>query len=352
MVSDCYPLIDQISIEVNNSRDKWEYLETDSIRLMRSMTLKRYGKDLYEHMAESQVNFNSLSAVQCTTAGVNFYWRIFDIFPQLKDQVVNGLIDDLKITIRFATQGSDAPTTGVICQSSTTSNPYSTSSITFNDITFVRVFEIVKDPNVFIRPSLKDVIMPLYCWEPYKYEGISWTSVGTDRKVFKLSDVCKRSNIQCVNAFVRKVISAYNDATCGMQYSGYNYIKWKVRELDGDRKELSFLADTDDSTRRARAYEIRRQELQYGRPLPLTVHSDGDNLNKYYLNMTEIPFNNLEISAGTEDYFTSLDSTKNDYEITLECAGSVGASCDLVVMTQYVKFYRWINGNQIEEIKS
>jgi hypothetical protein len=67
--------------------------------------------------------------------------------------------------------------------------------------------------------------------------------------------------------------------------------------------------------------------------------------------MTEIPFNNFEISDGTEDYFTTLDSAKNDYEITLQCAGSVGASCDLVVMVEYVKFYRW-DGDRVVEIPS
>lgn len=352
LVSDCYTLIDQLTIEINNSKDKFVYDKLQDFRQARSMTLKRHGKDIYEYMAESQVNFNSLAGVQVTTGSVNFYYRIFDIFPQLRDQVINGLVNDVKITIRFTPEGTNAPSTGVICQSSTTSNPYSSASIVFSDVAFVRVFEIVKDPSTFIRPSLKDVIMPQYCYEAGKpFEGISWTNVGTDAQTFKLSDVAKRANIQAVNAYVRKVISAYNDASCGMQYSGVNYIKWRLRELDGDRKELSFLADTNDSTRRLRAFEIERQRRQYGVPLPLAVHADSDNLNKYYLNMTEIPFNNMEITNGTEDFFTSLDSSKNDYEITLQCSGSVGASCDLIVMVQYVKFFKW-DGDKIVELPS
>lgn len=351
-VSDAYTLIDQLTVEINNSKDKWTYDKLQDFRQARSINLKRHGKDILEKMASSQVNFNSLSGVQLTTSGVYFYFAIFDIFPQLRDQVINGLVNDIKITVRFTAPGTDAPSTGVICLSSTTSNPYTTSSIVFNDITFVRIFEIVKDASSFIRPSLKDVIMPQYCWEAGKpFEGISWTNVGTDQQTFKLSDVAKRSNIQCVKAFVRRAITAYNDASCGMQYSGHSYIKWRLRELDGDRKEISFLANTFESTRRLRAFEIERQFKQYGRYLPLAVHADSDNLNKYYLQMTEIPFNNFEISDGTEDYFTTLDSAKNDYEITLQCAGSVGASCDLVVMVEYVKFYRW-DGDRVVEIPS
>ncbi len=67
---------------------------------------------------------------------------------------------------------------GEICVSNTTSSPYAVSTITFDDITFVRVFDIVRDPATYLRPSLDTVQFLVPYYEEKVYSGESWNTVG------------------------------------------------------------------------------------------------------------------------------------------------------------------------------
>lgn len=320
MYKDAFTLIDQITVEYNDSREKLEYKQNNHILAARSIHLKEYGDEIMEHLANTNVTFNSLAGVQVTNAASkNFYIDLFDIFPYLKDQIHQGFVNSLKVTIRFTTPATDAENTALICVSNTTSNPYTASVITFTNIEFIRVYDIVQDAKTYIRPTLDSVRLMVPKFTTKVYDNIAWSTVTTDKKVFKLSDIAKEERIAGILAYVRDVGAspAYNDANAGKMYSGHNYITWSLRQLDGDKKTLSFLTDQTEWQRRLRAYEIETQYNEYGKKLPIAVHANSDDLNKYYLVQTWIPFQNIELSDNSYDVIPSVDSTKHDYEITM-----------------------------------
>lgn len=354
MYKDAYSLIEEISVQYNNSTEKLEYKTNNHIIAARSIHIKEYGDEIMEHLAHTAVNFNSLAGVQVTNAASkNFYLDLFDLFPHNRDQIHRGMFDEMTITIKFAAAASNAENTAPICVSNTTSNPYTASTITFTNIEFIRVFDIVQDVSTYIRPPLETVRYVVPKFVTKTYGSVSWNTAGTDQKVFKLSDVAKEQNVVGIMAYVREVGAspAYNDANAGKMYSGHNYITWSLRQLTGDKKTLSFLTDTTEWQRRLRAYEIETQYNEYGRKLPIAVHADSDNLNKYYLVQTWIPFQNIQIEDNTYDILSGVSSLVDDWEITLQCAGAVDAVSDLVVEIVYNDIYAFDKMRNLEKLK-
>ena len=355
MMKDAYTLIDQISVEYNNSREKLEYVTNTDILCARSFTLKEYGDEIMEHLASTNVNFNSLAGVQVTNAASqNFYINIFDLFPHLKDQVHQGFINEMKVSIRFTPAATDAANTGHICVSNTAANPYTTASVSFTNIEFIRAYDIIQDQDSFFRPALDSVRLVVPKFTTETYDGIAWNVVGTNKVSFKISDLAKETNVVGVLAYVRDVGAspAYNDANAGKMYSGHNYITWSLKQLTGDKKTLSFLTDTTEWKRRLRNYEIETQYNEYaGKKLPISVHANTDDLNKYYLVQTWIPLQNIMIESGAYDVLSGVNtSTVDDWEVTFQCAGAVDAVSDLVVQIVHNDVYAFDKMRQLNKL--
>ena len=158
----------------------------------------------------------------------------------------------------------------------------------------------------------------------------------------KLSQIAKIKNVQFVKAYVEIIGSAYNTATNTKHYSGAKYIKWKWSEIGGLRYTLDL---TDQKL--LYNYEIEAQNNRFG-DLPTELFTQSTTLTAQYCDGTYIYFDNNKIEKYHNDLVSPLDSSVRDFDITLTCAGSVGASCNVIVMlyaTQFYMFndqYQWV----------
>lgn len=324
-MSDILPAIRSIELRCNDSQKTWKYEKDFELALLKNERLKEFGDRLFEKRAESDNEFNGLSGVQVTnTTPQYFYINLFDLFPQFKDQCLHGIIPKIRIIIEFKDEPESAKDAVMICKSNTTSNAFTKDKMTFTDIEFLRVYEIVKDISMLSIPPL-DLVrfdIPAFEHEEYPMAG----TLG-EKKSVNIADVFKLNNFKKIFAWYVPDAVAYNDATAGMRYSGNAYLNWAIEEKNGgtNRKKLSFLSDTIDNKRRLRNYEIERHRKTYGNDLPISVHANTDNWNKYFLFMTEIYFDEVENSDNTYETFPDYNSHTKDYTITFELAAALGA---------------------------
>lgn len=349
LYNDAYSLIDLVELEINGGSEKLIYDKVYQIALQRSDTLKEYAEHLTEKRAESDYEYATIAGVQVTdTLSKSFNFNLFDLFPSLRGHVMKGYINNLKINIRFVSAPDNAKDACLIGKSNTTSNAYTKSTISFNNIKLVRVFDIIRDNTVYSRPAPSARILQPY-YEEHVIESQNMNTVGNQLK-FKVQDHFKRKKTQGLYVWFSVNASAYNASTAQKNYSGFNYIKWRLAETTGDRKEVSFLSSVDDSSARLRNFEIWQQRAKYGEDLPLEVYTDSTNLNKYILFCTFIPFNVIENTEQIYDTVTMLDTSNAHYEVTLECATAVGADVDVHVVAMSYEEYMFNNSGQLVKL--
>ena len=338
-----------IAIKTNESNIQIKYEDPEIIRSLFGEGLLEYGLNMYQFMNMITATLNSLTGYTITSsASQRIYFPIFLLYPYIQRQVINNLggrIDLKKMNIEFTFRqpADNAAATGKFCVSSTTANAYTASSYSFDNIHYMTIYTSLHDSRLVSAPSIKNIKFPVY--EIYKYnagQAVSWTNVGTDTLSFKLSQIAKIKNVQFVKAYVEAIGSAYNTATNTKHYSGAKYIKWKWSEIGGLRYTLDL---TDQKL--LYGYEIEAQNNRFG-DLPTELFTQSTTLTAQYCDGTYIYFDNNKIEKYHNDLVSPLDSSIRDFDITLTCAGSVGASCNVIVMlyaTQFYMFndqYQWV----------
>lgn len=346
--------IDLIEFEINNSREKLKWEGREQISILFANWIKEHCNpdiSIEQFLASWRNEFNTYTGKEVDdSANVHFYLPMAPFIPFLQGVILNGLLSNLKIQIRFTPVPTDVDTATTICKSNTTSNAYN-ASVTFNDISYVRQYRLVGDKRTAaVAPDLKQltVLVPQYEQKVYTQ---AWNTVGGNRLSFKVSEIAKRKYVQSVHVWVRKVETAYNSATSQMKYSGHNYIAWKIEQLFGNREVLDLTSAQPDHDRRLRAYEIEQHRRRYSHDLPISVYTESDNLGKTYLgDLTVIYFDHVKIEKDHNEVVTNVNPDIDDYQITLECNGSVGASCEVNVMVEYYDMYNLNENRQLVKI--
>jgi hypothetical protein len=138
------------------------------------------------------------------------------------------------------------------------------------------------------------------------------------------------------------VVTAYNDATAGLKYSGFNYIKHKkVRLNTGNNETLDFI-DTDDSDHQLRAHEIVTHRRSYANDLPVTCYTAADAFTTQFLYMTEIQFDDIVIENSHAEVVNQMNPNFEDYQITLAPGTSASfTSANIVVLAVHYDRYLW-----------
>lgn len=335
---------DKITITISNSRDKIELDGIDDIIEIISEEMLNYGFNIYENTAFWRNNeYDTFAGVTVTnTAPVTFYYPIWALVNYAKT-TLRGSIEDLKIDLRATPAPSSAKECALICQSSAVTSAYTTSAISIQNLRFVRHFSILTDPRLIVGALASDV--PIrdvhFRTESKVVRSGSW-NLG-DSVTFKLSDILKRNNIQHLSVVVRKNATAFNDADAQKEFSGSNFICWKWRQLFGEKLELDFGNATDK--RLLQKFERDQYKLNFGRQqLPLELWKQSNDFPKYWLRMTRINFDFVQVENAHE-LFRTTDSVNEDYDITLFAGANVGTDCDVVVHLVYGDVFEYDKKN-------
>lgn len=333
---------EELVLIINDSTQK---IEIDSHAQVREIVadyyLEKYGLDIWEGTSFVRNEFNTYAGLTVPTSStVKFYYDLSP-FIDFAKTTVRGQIRNMRIELKATSEPANASKAGKLFVSSTTSPAYTASNITFQNINYVRQFAIVQNPALLVGFLSQDAPVKKVHWkvtERVMYSG-SWLASNNDTANFKLSDVRKCNNIQHISLAVRPIPSAYNDAECCKEYSGYHWIGWKWRELDtSEERELDMT-----EPRFLREHEFQQYHNEYGRfkQLPLEIFTDSGNLfSKYYLNLTRLNFDYLQLNSDHE-VVRNTSSINQDYDITVNANGDVGANCELVVRIVQAEVYEF-----------
>lgn len=347
---DALSFVDFLEFEINGGKDKLTFSGRDEMQQFYSDWIKEhtgYDQPVGQFLAKYRHELNTFAGIEVDdTADVTFYLPLEPFLPFLSNVVVNGLMEEMRVSVRFVAIPVNAQDGTRICKSNTTSAAYN-SSVTFNNITFFREYDIIRDVRRILRPDLSTVLIPIPQYERKVFTQ-AWDTLNGNKIEFKLSEIAKRKDIQHLDVFIRKNETAFNATDAQKKYSGYQYIQFKVRELFGERNELNYSHESDDHTRRLRSYEIESHKKRYGRYAQDDIYDQTlSDLGKFYTHNTTIYFDTPLIESGHNEVINTLDSDVQDYVITLYCNGSVGADCDVIVLVNYYEKYRWGAGNRL-----
>lgn len=362
---DAYSFISKIVFETNKSPDKLEFNGTDEIFMnmrdhARDMYSKGHDIDIYQSLTEFRQETNTLNGVTVTSASPQyFYLPLGPFIPFLMKMITYSVCDTLRITMYFVAQNTADEMYKCGIASTTTSNAYTTASVSFNDISFYRKYLIVRDLRTVATPPLNTILQQISRYDTVRYVT-PWNAAGIQYS-FKLSDQSKQNYIQRIHAFVRPIATAFNDAGNGLYYSGYQNIVWSLSELNGDRRTLSFLNGTFENARRARSFEIEYNRAYWGgKDLPAEILASSTQLDKTFINRTVIPFDMTRIDQWHDDFVNStstVDRNTMDYNVVFQCPGTQNAaltsatSCELIILIEYYDFYKWGTNGTFNKIK-
>ena len=321
----------KLKIIPNNSEANIEIENLAAVKsIVADFYLRRYGLDIYEgtsFVRDEWTTFNGITVA--SGASVKFYYDLAP-FLDFAKTTIRGQITGLRIELEATPEPSNVKESGKYFLSSDTNAPFLASNITFENINYVRQYAIVSNPALLVGflsadKPIRKVHKKVY--EYVKYTG-SWRASNGDSYSCKLSDIRKSDRIQHLEVSARPVASAYNDTECCKEYSGYNWVGWKWRQLNtSDEYEL----DMTDK-RILKEHEIQQYHNEYGRlkQLPAELFNDAAHaFTKYYLPMTKVSFDVLqEISDHEVVRYTS--SNQQDYDLEFFPNGDVGTNVELV----------------------
>lgn len=320
-------------------------IEIDNLASVKSIVadfyLRKYGLDIFEGTSFIRNEWNTFNGITVNAgANVMFYYDLAP-FIDFAKTTIRGQIHSLRLELEASPQPSNEKESGKYFLSSDANMAYTASTITFENINYVRQFAIISNPALLVGfLSADKPIRKIHrkAYEYVKYTG-SWNKSNNDSYSCKLSDIRKTDRIQHIEVSARPVASAYNDPECCKEYSGHNWIGYKWRQLNtSDEKELDMT-----NQRILKEHEIQQYHNEFGRlkQLPAELFNDANHpFTKYYLPMTKINFDYLqEISDHEVVRFTS--SNQQDYDIEIFANGDVGANVELVfrvVVAQPMEF--------------
>lgn len=338
---------ENIVFTVMDSSEKVEITSLDQVKEIFSEWFLTKGLNIYEDTSFMRNEIDTFAGITVTnSAQVKCYYPLSPLLNFAK-VTLKGTITKIKIDLRATAEPSNAKDACIICKSSAATACYTKAKIAFNDLRYVRQFNVIADPRMQIGALASDVPIRFVHWKTESktlYSG-AWTS-GVSSTTFKLSDIAKRSNVQHVSFVVRDNCTAYNDANAQEEYSGFFWIGYKYRELFGENKEVEM---TD--ARLLRDFEMKQYSNEFGRKqLPVAVwKTNTDPLTKYYTRMTRLNFDNIVVENAHE-VIRKTDSEKADYDITLYSNGTVSSDCDVVAIMVYAEVFEYSKDGKISKL--
>lgn len=274
-----------------------------------------------------------------STTPQTFVIPLFCIYQFLQDVIPSpSTVYNIKFNLTFQPIATAAGDACLFSKSSTTAQAYAQSTVSFQNIQLVRRIGRIHDSKLVVNCG-SQLLLDYERFDLKKYSNISWTNVGTDVLNFKLSDISKKLNVQSVIAMLypRGLNVAFNSSTACQFYSGWKYIGWKTSQISSDYV-LDYSAPTN--MHMLRDVEMKGQQMENESVYPNELINYSTSLSNYYMPfLTEIRFNYEECDGNHNVLLSNLDSTSTttgvDFDITLSCATSLAASCDMYVFVKY-----------------
>ena len=319
-----FALLEEIKISFNGvEQRKYNHY---AIQILVQEFLMRNPKDILEalHYCRSETSSTTITGETVPVSStLAIRLPLFWIFSTLENWITNVNIARMKFEFSFRPSSSTLANEGSFVTSGTTANCYTNSILSFTEIG-LEVWQTSIVNNAFLK-------LPANPSAPLtNYDVLSNTvDFSSTSNFFQVKTKDFPSASMCQQLFFavrdRSSVTAYNDTDCQKMYSGYKWLRLRVKRV-GDS---SYTELTNEHV--ARSHQLMVHEMA-GKPLTNSIILESTDLNRYYLNyMTMWDFRQIDmerehIVAG------GIDLGITQYEFIVSPAQVMGSDCELIVI--------------------
>lgn len=216
-------------------------------------------------------------------------------------------------------------------QSSTTNNPYTTSTISFTEIAMRLI--TTKHSDQILR-NVPNSIMLLRKYDVKTYQ-LSFNANSVQQRVQLSQDFSLRNIVYGVYVYIYDYtrITAYNDADSMKIFSGSDVIGWELKFKSKTIHKYDAVLDKGKRNK----YYFDTYRNSNGRLIPSNLIQQNDNVTQYFVPLTFIDLANVHDGLLNSETVSGLPSN-SDLELIITNAvsgGTFSTSCFLNVALCY-----------------
>lgn len=253
------------------------------------------------------------------------------IFPFMKNISRSQGVSKISIEVQMRPNTNTTSSIASFIKSSTTNNPYTSSTIAFKNVQFRMITTKHTDASLRAVPA-PIMFVPRYETRTYTQD---WNSNAAQRRIqlsqeFSHHTLCHQVKVWAYN---KNAITTYNHADAGKIDSDFGLFGYQVKYKSRD---IINFPNVDDKNKRAQ-YHLFNQENRYGKVNPTFV--DGSGEYKYWSPQTLIDFQGIHHhSLESIEGHSGLSNAGSEIEIVLTNAvdgGTYGTNVDLKTVLCY-----------------
>jgi hypothetical protein len=225
----------------------------------------------------------------------------------------NGLIK-FSFEFRFQPNTNTASTVGRFIKSSTTNNPYTLSTIAFQQVS-LRLLATRHSDTTFYSVPKPVMIIPKYDDRVY---SLAWNATTDSQRIQLTNDFTFRSMCHGILVYLypQSNVTAYNDADCCLVHSRLGLIGW---ELKYKSRTVLKMDSANDNQMKVQYYH-RVNELRYGKTVNRTLISDdgtSPSAGTLFVPLTFIDLQGIEFDSDTEAVYSGISNAGGELELIL-----------------------------------
>ena len=305
--------------------------------------LKRYNKDEFVSLLQTCAvsNFSNPLTGETINAGTTKRFSLpFTTFvmPWLRDISPSDGVGKLSLQVKFVANYGTPSTIGRFILSSTTNNPYTDSTIRFDNIQVRHVFTRHRDALLMKVPN---AIIPIQRFAEKQYSLASWNATTDSVRIQLSQDFShyRNCNLIYVYLYPSSNVTAYNDSDCMKVHSSLTLLGWELRWKS--RTIVNFSNSTDNN-RKAKYYHDTYLK-KHGKVMDDAMVSDSSDKSKVWIPLTMIDLQSVGNGSNDDDrlVYSGIANQNSDLELILYntqgafCAGT----CLLNVVLGYTEFF-------------
>jgi len=329
-------LFSEIKLLVNN-QELCYYDNTEKIFCAQALYYSQFNSLELKSQLQELMPLNHSNPLNGETiaAGASLQWSLpvlSVLFKFLKDFSRSQGIYKISIEFRFQPNTAVMANTLRFISSSTNTNPYTASTVSFTDITARIVSTKHSDPYLRMVPS------PMCIIENFEDRmfNIPFNVVGASRRIQLSTEYSARRIIHGIflYAYDPNRLTTWNDSDAHFTYSGSDLLGFEVRYKTRSIIKMDTPADEGKRVK----YYIDNLRKRWGKAPNTDLIDDSNNTGKHLIPLTFIDFQNVQITDNDIEKVHSGLPNQDIEIIVTNCSGAFSTSAFLFASVCYYEF--------------
>ena len=331
-------IFSEMKVSVNNQ--ELLYLDNaEKIFMAQAAYYKRFTADDFSGALQELFPTNFTTAltsgeVSVVSAGKTYSLPLFVLFPFLKDISRSQGVNRLSVELRFQTNTASASSIGRFITSSTASNCYTATTVSFSNIQLRQ--SVIKNSDPYLR-NVPNPVMPMEMFEDRQF-AVSWNSLADTKRLQIGQEFSHHQRCTGLSVYIRDDarVTTFNDADSGGRiFSTLDLFGIELRYKS--RSIVKF--DTANESNKRLNYYRKNQLARYG-AINHNRLNNADNSSVFWMPNVFIDLQNVGVADyDGEKLYSGLSNADGSLELILtNTTGVFSTGCVLIVVLHFYEF--------------